>query len=562
MKKFIVVMVAAAVGVGAGFKPTPAQDAAEDAQYRWEDASRGMTAIRAVAAAGSGVPCLAAKPGAGGKSAPAAPAIFIGTAGGVFRNDGAGIGGGGFETRPYWRPLLSGMRVNALAVNPWDDRQIYAATSRGLYFSANAGRTWTRIFRGKNEPENECTAAAVLPHGIYLGTSGGFFISHDCGSSWRKAAGDLGRNAITGFGWSARNPENVFVSSAAGIFRSGDAGHTWERVMRIRARSHDESAEGGAGSGTETEQEPPVVSSVSCDPDNDAVVYASTSTGVYKSSDRGASWEVMPEHGLSGGSPHLLFTASGPRLYAAHRAGFFVYGGGRWHDASAGIAMGEIHGIAEDSSRRVYVAADRGLFFASFVGAGLAPALNGATARVAPTHTDGTQTVQASGVPSIRDIQQAAVRYAEVEPEKILSWRRKAAQRAWLPRMTLGADKESGDLWHWESGSTTKADDDILRRGRASVDWSISLSWDLSDLIWTSEQTSIDSRSRLMVELRNDIIDTVTKIYYERLRQQHELESIGIEDARHRFDKELKIQELTAELDAYTGGYFSGTVQP
>ena len=62
-----------------------------------------------------------------------------------------------------------------------------------------------------------------------------------------------------------------------------------------------------------------------------------------------------------------------------------------------------------------------------------------------------------------------------------------------------------------------------------------------------------------MVELRDDILDEVTKLYFERIRVKAELDSLAIEDRKKRFDRELKIQELTASLDALTGGSFSQT---
>ncbi|MFA4854928.1 MAG: hypothetical protein WC616_06250, partial [Candidatus Omnitrophota bacterium] len=148
-------------------------------------------------------------------------------------------------------------------------------------------------------------------------------------------------------------------------------------------------------------------------------------------------------------------------------------------------------------------------------------------------------------------------KYAEVNPEKISQWRKKAAIKAILPQLSVGVDRNSTDLWHWEGGSTTNCYDDVLRRGRDSIDWDVSLSWDLSDLIWNDAQTSIDVRSRLMVELRDDILDQVNKFYFERLRVKMELDSLNIEDRKKRFEKELKLQELAASLDALTAGYYS-----
>jgi hypothetical protein len=126
-----------------------------------------------------------------------------------------------------------------------------------------------------------------------------------------------------------------------------------------------------------------------------------------------------------------------------------------------------------------------------------------------------------------------------------------------LPQINIGLDRNSTDLWHWEGGSTTKSDDDVLLRGRDNIDWDVSLSWDLSDLIWNDAQTSIDVRSKLMVELRNDILDQVNKLYFERLRVRSELDNLAIEDRHKRFQMQLKLEELTASLDSLTSGYYS-----
>jgi len=76
-------------------------------------------------------------------------------------------------------------------------------------------------------------------------------------------------------------------------------------------------------------------------------------------------------------------------------------------------------------------------------------------------------------------------------------------------------------------------------------------------LIWNDDQTNIDVRSKLMVQLRDDILDEVTKLYFERIRLKMEINNLPIEDNKKRCEKELKLQELTASLDALTGGYFS-----
>ncbi|MBN1354619.1 MAG: hypothetical protein JW994_08145, partial [Candidatus Omnitrophica bacterium] len=84
---------------------------------------------------------------------------------------------------------------------------------------------------------------------------------------------------------------------------------------------------------------------------------------------------------------------------------------------------------------------------------------------------------------------------------------------------------------------------------------------DLSDLIWNEAQTSIDVRSKLMVQLREDIVDEVIRVYFERRRTQLELAMNPPKDPQAKFEKNLRIEELTARLDGLTGGFFSKTIR-
>ncbi|MBU2034695.1 MAG: hypothetical protein KKA59_02820, partial [Candidatus Omnitrophica bacterium] len=83
-----------------------------------------------------------------------------------------------------------------------------------------------------------------------------------------------------------------------------------------------------------------------------------------------------------------------------------------------------------------------------------------------------------------------------------------------------------------------------------------SFSWDLGELIWNQDQTSIDVRSKLMVQLRDDVLNEITKLYFERIRVKMELDNVSIEDRKKRFEKELRLQELTAMINGLTGGFF------
>ncbi|MBU1061939.1 MAG: hypothetical protein KJ952_04395, partial [Candidatus Omnitrophica bacterium] len=160
--------------------------------------------------------------------------------------------------------------------------------------------------------------------------------------------------------------------------------------------------------------------------------------------------------------------------------------------------------------------------------------------------------------PSIKEMQNVAIEYAEVHPDKIREWRDRAQKKAFFPDVSVGLDRYVTDYWHWDAG----ANPDVLVRGDDAISWDVTMSWKLGELIWNDDQTSIDTRSRLMVQLRDDILDEITRTYFERRRLQIESYISPPEDLKLKLERELRIQELTADLDALTGGYFSERVKP
>lgn len=155
----------------------------------------------------------------------------------------------------------------------------------------------------------------------------------------------------------------------------------------------------------------------------------------------------------------------------------------------------------------------------------------------------------------IRQVQRAAILYAEVSPEKIVRWRALARIKALLPRLTVDLDRDRNRTVAsaTSGGKTTFSigpEDESLSVG-------LSLTWDFGELIWNPDQTSIDSRSRLTVKLRKEILEEVTKLYFERKRLLTEFEANPTEDEVLQRERQLRVGELTAQLDALTGGYFS-----
>ena len=63
-----------------------------------------------------------------------------------------------------------------------------------------------------------------------------------------------------------------------------------------------------------------------------------------------------------------------------------------------------------------------------------------------------------------------------------------------------------------------------------------------------------------VVKLRDKVLDEVTRLYFDRRRLQVELlldPPTGLQD---QLESELRLQESTANLDAFTGGAFSASL--
>lgn len=489
------------------------------AEVEWEDISRGESDIRTVLL-----------------QPYKQDVIYAGSGKGVLKS---------IDQGNSWREVLSvsggNKKVNYLLFSPKDINCIYAATGAGLFYSPNEGGKWNRIFKGKDYLENDCVCLAVLPYGIYLGTKAGLFFSKDNGSSWQKVSGKLGQGQIYAIAYSLKEPDYIYVVCVDGVFKSKDKGKYWERIFQSKSVDNNQAEE------TEEEEEEKEgffsVRHISIDPGNLNYIYLATSGGVYRSSNRGESWELVSGTGLLNRDIIFIKVSDKSRIYAASKSGVFLFSGERWEELSLRLTSDEIRFLVLDRQDHLYVASDKGIFKAL-------PAENSLTRQ------DIIKTLHQKEEPGIDEVQQAAIKYAEVEIEKIKDWRKQASKKAWLPKVTAGINRDVTDLYHWEGGSTTKAEDDILRKGKDSLDWDVSLSWDLGELIWNQDQTSIDVRSKLMVQLRDDVLDEVTKLYFERLRVKMELDNVSIEDRKNRFEKELRLQELTAMLNGLTGGYF------
>lgn len=435
-----------------------------------------------------------------------------------------------------WRAVFSAKgdanSINFIGVS---GQGVFICTEKGVFRSLDGESRWQRIFKGIGAEENSAAHIAFSKNSTaYLGTKAGLFISSDNGATWKKDPGEAGGADVK---WICVLEQAVFLATERGVYKSSDPG--WNRVFVTLTEDaeYDSDSRDAAASAVK-----PVNSILA----HKGELFLATDSGVFASEDKGDTWSRFSSDGLlSQKVKRLLFKDS---LYAATDKGIFVFDDKDkiWNARYKGMAADEARSMSIDTKRKIWVATNKGLYKAKIDDASC-------------LSDEGQDVLERfSHEPDIREVQEAAIKYAEVHPDKIREWREAARHKALLPRVSVGLDRYVIDYYHWDAGQSP----DVLQKGDDVVAWDVSMSWDLGELVWNDDQTSIDTRSRLMVQLRDDILDEITRTYFERRRLQIETYLSPSSDLKQKLESELRIQELTADLDALTGGSFSREAHP
>jgi hypothetical protein len=84
---------------------------------------------------------------------------------------------------------------------------------------------------------------------------------------------------------------------------------------------------------------------------------------------------------------------------------------------------------------------------------------------------------------------------------------------------------------------------------------SLAYTWELGDLLYHPEEIDVLREAREVIELRDDVLDEITQLYFERRRVLIELAAAQTPEEALRL--RLRAAELAAGIDAWTGGWFS-----
>ena len=157
------------------------------------------------------------------------------------------------------------------------------------------------------------------------------------------------------------------------------------------------------------------------------------------------------------------------------------------------------------------------------------------------------------------DVQRATIAYQGLSPSKMRRLSERARNSAWWPQLRLSAawerDRErDADLDQTFSSGSIHDLRDSARARDTSFGLDLQLTWDLARVAEPDEQLAISRERRELVELRDQVLERVNRLQFERQRVLERREVAPVEEHR---ELTLRARELAAQLDAWTGGQFS-----
>lgn len=172
--------------------------------------------------------------------------------------------------------------------------------------------------------------------------------------------------------------------------------------------------------------------------------------------------------------------------------------------------------------------------------------------------------------PTIQQVQSWANDYAKTSPELVDRWLRQSRAFAALPEVDLEYQLDDGWDKDWlyksEDGAVDAPDEDVFEAPYsvgADQDrtYEIQLSWNLNELVMSSERIRVISETQDIVKLRDKVLSEVTSLYFERRKLQVDMLLSPKSELRAQVSDQLRLAEMTANLDALTGGRFSAALK-
>ena len=160
--------------------------------------------------------------------------------------------------------------------------------------------------------------------------------------------------------------------------------------------------------------------------------------------------------------------------------------------------------------------------------------------------------------PSVLDVQGAAARFAKVNPGFYDGWVAQSHLAYILPNTLQGRIRNTADdnrdLRTTSSGTGSLSD--LVSNGD-QTQLELRVGWDLTRLVYNRDSIAASRQIERIVNQREDLLTTVNKLFFARRQLQVDMLLEPANSIERAIKQQLRLDGLTADLDALTGGWFS-----
>ncbi|MDP2306694.1 MAG: hypothetical protein Q8P18_11785 [Pseudomonadota bacterium] len=158
--------------------------------------------------------------------------------------------------------------------------------------------------------------------------------------------------------------------------------------------------------------------------------------------------------------------------------------------------------------------------------------------------------------PNVRAVQEMVLEYSKTDPRYVEEWMSASKNAAWLPELKVTYDYDNGYDYDYLYEINPQGE---LDKSGVDNDHGVQVyaKWRLDRLVMSSDRIRVISETQDIVKLRDKVLEEVTRLYFDRRRLQVDLLLNAPADLKTQVKNEMRLQELTAQIDAYTGGRFS-----
>mgnify|MGYP000039712345 CR=1 FL=1 len=448
---------------------------------------------------------------------------------------------------PSSRPVLE------IKTFPSLPNDVFVLTEDAIFQASLKSPVWRKVFDAFGEGEKVLSFEVVFARGLWFtGTSSSLLVSADEGKSWTRS--DLVPER-TAFPVLRAAEGRLFIATDRSLYRA-DAEENAEKIFSFPSAevSDEESAE-------------PLVSrcriaDLIIHPADPATVWLGSDDGVFETKDGGRAWKLLSRSGLKAAKiRRLVYAPLAGKLAAGTTDGIYLFDAGRdlWTElyrGSAGREPTDMQIFIKGGEETLLAITNEGLAFHPLASVEFNSPQD-------PVSNAGLALLEQLFrlEPTARELQLAVIRYANADSSKIRRWQKESRLKSLMPSFSFGKSYSTANSIDLDRGSTSEPDEYILGPQDIDEGWDMDMSWDFSDLVFSGDQTSIDSREKLMIEMRHDLLGEATRIYFERRRLQMQIILSDSASAQEHLELLTRMDELTSLLDGMSGGYFGAGVQ-